>query len=91
MTKRRCKTCRAKSNESVKRSRAFLNIEAKLVGAHLGKGNRSISSSEIPLFRLFDFFGAFLLHLMMVELEGAGLGFPALFLLFASSAELSSE
>ena len=90
MTKRRCKTCRAKSNESVKRSRAFLNIEAKLVGAHLGKGNRSISS-EIPLFRLFDFFGAFLLHLMMVELEGAGLGFPALFLLFASSAELSSE
>ena len=24
-----CKTCRAKGNESVKRSRAFLNIEAK--------------------------------------------------------------
>ena len=91
MTKRRCKTCRAKGNESVKRSRAFLNIEAKLVGAHLGKGNRSISSSERPLFRLFDFFGAFLLHLETVELEGAGLGFPALFLLFASSAELSSE
>ena len=28
---------------------------------------------------------------MTVELEGAGLGFPALFLLFASSADLSSE
>ena len=84
MTKRRCKTCRAKGNESVKRSTAF-------VGAHLGKGNRSISSSERPLFRLFDFFGAFLLDLVTVELEGAGLGFPALFLLFASSAELSSE
>ena len=35
-----CKTCRAKGNESVKRSRASLNIEAKSVGAHLGKGNR---------------------------------------------------
>ena len=37
-----CKTCRSKGNESVKRSRAFLNIEAKWVGAHLGlgKGNR---------------------------------------------------
>ena len=35
-----CKTCRAKGNESVKRSRASLNIEAKWVGAHLGKGNR---------------------------------------------------
>ena len=62
-----------------------------MYGAHLGKGNRSISSSERPLFRLFDFFGAFLLDLVTVELEGAGLGFPALFLLFASSAELSSE
>ena len=68
----------------VKRSRAFLNIEAKWVGAHLGKGNRSISSSKRLLFRLFDFFGAFLLDLVTVELEGAGLGFPALFLLFAS-------
>ena len=81
MTKRRCKTRRAKGNESV----------AKLVGAHLGKGNHSISSSERPLFRLFDFFGAFLLHLVTAELEGAGLGFPALFLFIASSAELSSE
>ena len=35
-----CKTCRARGNESVKRSRAFLNIEAKWVGAHLGKRNR---------------------------------------------------
>ena len=35
-----CKTCRARGNESVKRSRAFLNIEAKWVGAHLGKWNR---------------------------------------------------
>lgn len=61
------------------------------VTRYLGKGNRSISSSERLLFRLFDFFGAFLLHLVTVELEGAGLGFPALFLLFASSAELSSE
>jgi len=43
------------------------------------------------VFRLFDFFGAFLLGLVTVELEGAGLGFPALFLLFALSAELSSE
>ena len=36
-------------------------------------------------------FGAFLRDLLMVELEGAGLGFPAQFLLFASSAELASE
>ena len=43
-----------------------------------------ISSSERLLFRLFDFFGAFLLDLVTVELEGAGLGCPALFLLFAS-------
>ena len=43
--------------KGVKRSGAFLNIEAKWVGAHLGKGNRSISSSERLLFRLFDFFG----------------------------------
>ena len=35
-----CKTCRVRGNESVKRSRAFLNIEAKWVGAHLGKRNR---------------------------------------------------
>ena len=56
-----------------------------------GKGSRSIFSSERLLFRLFDLFGAFLLDLVTVELEGAGLGFPALFLLFASSAELSSE
>ena len=89
MTKRRCKTCRAKGNESVKSSKAFLNIEAKL--RKLRKGNRSISSSKRPLFSLFDFFGAFLLHLVTVELAGAGLGFPAVFLLFASSAELSSE
>ena len=33
----------------------------------------------------------FLLDLVTVEPEGAGLGFPALFLLFASSADLSSE
>ena len=33
-------TYRAKGSESVKRSRAFLNIDAKWVGAHLGKGNR---------------------------------------------------
>ena len=58
---------------------SILNIQAKLVGAHLGKGNRSISSSERLLLRLFDFFGAFLLDLVTVELEGAGLGFPALF------------
>ena len=79
MTKRRCKTCRAKGNESVKRSKAFLNIEATLVGAHLRKGNRSISSSERPLFRLFDFFGAFLLQLVTVELEGAGFRLPCTF------------
>ena len=57
----------------------------------MGKGNRSIFSSERLLFRLFDFFDALLLDLVTVELEGAGLGFPALFLHFASSAELSSE
>ena len=52
-------TQKAKGNGRVKRSRAFLNIEAKRFGAHLGKGNCSISSSERILFRLFDFFGAF--------------------------------
>ena len=64
MTRRRCKTCLAKGNESVKRSKAFLNIDAKLVGAHLEKGNCSISSSERPLVpfiwflrRLFALFG----------------------------------
>ena len=56
-----------------------------------GKGSRSIFSSERLLFRLFDLFGAFLLDLVTVELEGASLGFPSQFLLFASSAELSSE
>ena len=58
---------------------------------HLGKENRSISSSERLLFRLFDFFVTFLFDLVTVGLEGAGLGFPARYLLFASSAKLSSE
>ena len=40
MTKRRAKHVGRIGNESEKTSRAFLNIEAKSVGAHLGKGNR---------------------------------------------------
>ena len=39
MTKRRAKYVGRKAMK-VKRSRTFLNIEARGVGAHLGKGNR---------------------------------------------------
>ena len=40
MTKRRAKNVGWKADESIKKSRAFLIIEAKWVGAHLGKGNQ---------------------------------------------------
>ena len=40
MTKRRAKNVGWKADENIKKSRAFLIIEAKWVGAHLGKGNQ---------------------------------------------------